>query len=344
MAGKMVLAVALILLAGVAAEAQIRSEVPLRLVMLSNGDRRFSISLKVGSTVIEAGLDSGSTGLRILPGALQPADAEGTGDSDHYAYGSGTEFIGETGKGSLAVGDASGTISLQLIKSKDCVNGIPNCPASKIPMERFGIQGDGIPGAGFKAIFGVNMAEAEINNLLAAIGVKRWIIELPRTPTDTGRLVLNPDEDEIKNFVMLPILDTYRSQRGGLHDAVTGCLVNQVSKVNVCGALMMDTGAPGIMVTNGGLGGESWPDGTPAALGFYDGRTPRAIESLTIGLREHASRLTFNHEEKMRGVVIYAGLSPYFAFDVLYDPQNRAIGLKPRSAISNSPTGILSPN
>jgi hypothetical protein len=344
MAGKIVLAAVLMLAARVEAEALTRSEVPLRLVTLSNGDRRFAIPLKVGSTVIEAGLDSGSTGLRILPGTLQPADAASTGDSDHYAYGSGTEFIGETGKGTLAVGDASGTISLQLIKAKDCVNGIPNCPASKIPMEQFGIQGDGIPGAGFKAIFGVNMAEAEINSPLAAIGVKRWIIELPRTPAETGRLVLNPDEDEIKNFVMLPILDTYRSQRGGLHDAVTGCLVSQASKVNVCGALMMDTGAPGIMVTNGGLGSEPWPNGTPAALGFYDGKTPRAMESLTIGLREHASRLNFNREENMRGVVIYAGLSPYFAFDVLYDPQSRAIGLKPRSATSNSPTGTISPN
>jgi hypothetical protein len=43
--------------------------------------------------------------------------------------------------------------------------------------------------------------------------------------------------------------------------------------------------------------------------------------------------------------VIYAGLSPYFAFDVLYDPVKSEIGLRPRPAAPTAPSGqLVAPN
>ncbi len=337
---KTALAAAFALLAAAPALAQSRSEVPLREVTLSDGTRRYAVTIKVGGTEIEAGLDSGSTGLRILPGTLQPADAKGTGDDTSIAYGAGTAFDGEVARGTLTIGGASGTTPLQLIKSKDCVNRQPNCPASKIPMEQFGIQGNGIPGAGFKAIFGTSLADNEVDNPLIAIGVKRWIITLPRSENETGRLVLNPSDEEVKDYVTLAI----DGRRGNLHDAVQGCIVNQTTKLNACGLLTMDTGAPGIGVVNAGFGYSAMPPGAAAVLGFYDGRTPRAMESFTVNSRDHAARLDFFPDNRVRGTVIRSGLAPYFAFEVLYDPGKRVLGLKARPATGNSPVGAVSPN
>ena len=323
-----------------------RTEVPIREVVLSDGERRYTIPIQVGGTVIEAGLDTGSTGLRILPNVLSASDAAAGGDDDRYSYGAGTEFRGEIGKGQLSIGDLAAPSTLQLIRTVDCVQSNPHCPASRVPIEKFGIQGSGLPGEGFRAIIGVNMAEADVAGPLIAIGAKGWIVELPRPGGgEPGKLILNPGDDETKNYVYLPILIAYAAQRGGLHDAVSGCLINIATKDKSCGALMMDTGAPGIRLVNGTLGRKPWDNGTAAALTLFDANGARAVEYFTVGRREHASHLDFGEENNARGTVIYGGLSPYFAFDILYDPANRRIGVRPREQAGNAPVGqLVAPN
>jgi hypothetical protein len=321
------------------AMAQMRSEIPIREVVLSDGTRRYGLTIMVGGTSIEAGLDSGSAGLRILPGVLKADDAKGTGKSDEIAYGAGTAFEGEIASATLKLGELGGASRVQLIRSKSCAGRVPNCPASRIPMEQFGIQGNGLPGEGFKAIFGTNSEENDVPNPLAEIGVKRWIIELPRPLSGMpGKLVLNPTEDETRDYVFVPL----RQGRGAEHDSVEGCLLNRDSKASICGQVLLDTGAPGINVAGGGALPGSWPNGANLALGFYDGSKARAMENFRAGLREHASRLSAT--PRPGPTVIYAGLSPYFAFDVLYDPAQHRIGFKPRAESGNSPSGIVTAN
>ena len=323
-----------------AAQAQARSEVQIREVVLSDGERRYTIPITVGGTAIDAGLDTGSTGLRILPNTLAASDATDDGGSDHYSYGAGTEFRGEIGKGQLAIGGLTASISMQLIHTVDCVSSNPRCPASRVPIEKFGIQGSGLPGEGFRAIIGINMAEADVASPLSAIGAKRWIVELPRPGSGLpGKLVLNPTDGEVKDYARLSILTAFAGMKGGFHDAVEGCLINVGTKEKSCGALLMDTGAPGIRLANGTLGRKPWDNGTAAALALYDSGHVKAVEYLTIGLRSHASHLDFASESQIQGVAIYGGLSPYFAFDVLYDPVARQLGVKPRDPAADAPTG-----
>ncbi len=79
-----------------------------------------------------------------------------------------------------------------------------------------------------------------------------------------GRLILNPSDQDIADFIMLPTIARFREQRGGgLHDAVRGCIRNQATKERVCGPLTMDTGAPGIEVRNPGLGHGPGPMARP---------------------------------------------------------------------------------
>jgi hypothetical protein len=320
-----------------------RSEIPIREVVLSDGTRRYGIPITVGGTQIEAGLDTGSTGLRVLPNVLAASDATGGGRDDRYSYGAGTEFTGEVGKGQLGIGGLAASSTLQLIHKVDCVQSNPHCPASRVSLAQFGVQGNGLAGEGFRAIIGINMAEADVASPLAAIGAKRWIVELPR-PGGGGKLILNPSEEEVQDYVRLPVLRAFAAQRGGLHDAVSGCLINMTTKDKSCGAVMLDTGAPGIALTNGTAGRTAWDNGTPAALALFDANSARAIEYFTVGLREQASRLSFDEMPQPRQTVIYAGLSPYFAFDVLYDPARGEIGVRPRPSGAGAPNGQLVPS
>jgi len=59
-----------------------RTEVAIREVRLSNGALRYAVPISIGRTAMLVSLDTGSTGLRILPGALGPADAAAGAEPD----------------------------------------------------------------------------------------------------------------------------------------------------------------------------------------------------------------------------------------------------------------------
>jgi hypothetical protein len=323
------------------AMAQARSEIPIREVVLSDGERRHSVPIQVGGTMIEAGLDTGSTGLRILPGVLASSDAKGNNKSETYTYGSGTRFGGEVGTGTLAMGQFSAPITMELIGSVRCAPGAPRCPASRVTASEFGIMGSGHRGEGFRAILGVSMAEAAIQSPLPGIGAARWIVELPRPDSEMpGKLILNPEDSELGGFVMLPVLSKFSDQEGGYHDAVLGCIVSDARADRVCGALLMDTGSPGISVR--GAGKHNWAAGSAATLAFYDKEKLLAGEKITLDSRSHASHLSFAEAGRQQTMItIAAGLTPYFAFDVLYDPGKSMVGLKPRPAAPDAPIGAV---
>ena len=320
-----------------------RSEVPIREVALSDGTRRYAVPVKIGEAEVTAGLDTGSSGLRVLPGVVGGRDAAANGAPDSYAYGSGARLQGRVGEAKVTLGDVSGRTTLQLVSTVDCGPRKPDCPVSRVPPSQYGIQGDGLPGEGFKAILGINMAQAEVATPLRALGVRRWIVELPRPgEPGPGRLILNPTEAEAAGYALLPVVSRYSGRQGGLHDSVPGCLTNVATGESACASLMLDCGAPGIAVSGTPLHGRPWPDGTAATLSFKDGQgRVAAVETLTIGQRAHASRLTFEPEEPGRGPVVFTGLSPYFAFSVLYDPEHGRVGLKPRDPAPGGPHGQL---
>lgn len=78
-------------------------------------------------------------------------------------------------------------------------------------------------------------------------------------------------------------------------------------------------------------------------LAFYDDNDKLlAGEKITLGSPSHASHLSFGEAERgQRIITILAGLSPYFAFDVLYDPGEAVVGLKPRPVTPDAPVGAV---
>ena len=75
---------------------------------------------------------------------------------------------------------------------------------------------DGLPDEGFKAILGTDMAPEKVANPLTAMGVRRWIVELPRPgERGPGRLILNPTREETEGYVMLPMSAPFSKMQGG---------------------------------------------------------------------------------------------------------------------------------
>jgi hypothetical protein len=228
------------------------------------------------------------------------------------------------------MGAVAGVVPVQLVTATGCSSEKPDCPAKRIPFSQFGVQGDGLPGEGFKAIFGVSMAEAEVPNPLTKLGVRRWIIELPR-PGDAapGRLILDPTDQEMEGFQLFHLAPA-AGPRSGPHDVLEACLVNRQTNRTICGEAILDTGAPGIRVVT--LERTSaWPDGTPGSIAFAENGKVRTALDFTVGLRSEASHFTTEAHDGVRSPRVFLGLTPYFAYSVLYDPAAGVIGLKPRS-------------
>ena len=255
-----------------------------------------------------------------------------TPEAETYGYASGSRYEGVVGDAALVIGGARGTGPVHLIRTIGCFVYLPHCPASRTTLDRYGIASDGLPGEGFKAILGIDMAPGRVGNPLRFLGVQRWIVELPRPGEGAGRLILNPTPQEIEGYVMLPLAAPYAHERGGgLHDAAPGCLVNAEVAGRACGVVLMDTGAPGLSVANGRPGEIPWPDGSTAMLELFDANGALAATSaMTLGQRDQGTRLTWRQETRVNGGVIYAGIAPYFAWSVLYDPRRQTLGLKPR--------------
>ena len=327
----------LAVLAWSAAHAQVpeRSEVPIRQVTLSDGTIRYGIAVKLGEITVEALLDTGTTGLRVL--ADSNVDVSREGASDRIAVGSSTELVGKVSTSRLAVGGLSAPSPFELVEEVKCQPGQSHCPATDVPFDRYGIGADGLSGEGFRALLGIKMGPSDIANPLAAIGVKRWIVVLPRPGEDTpGRLVLNPRDDEIAGFAHIPILWTLRHNQP-LHDAVKGCLAKSVSGEKTCGTMTFDTGFPAMDVYGAH---QVWREHTKAELTISDGTAPCAVMSFDAGVKEQASQVFF---DLRRGPAIFAGVVPYFAFEILYDPDRNEIGLKPRAGTAGGAAGRLVP-
>ncbi|MDB5463780.1 MAG: hypothetical protein JWP23_2169, partial [Phenylobacterium sp.] len=116
-----------------------RTEVAIREVRLSNGARRYAVPISIGRTAMLDSLDTGSTGLRILPGALGPADATASAKPESYGYASGSRYEGVVGEAALVMGDVRGTAPVHLIRSIGCYAYLPRCPASRTTLPQYGI-------------------------------------------------------------------------------------------------------------------------------------------------------------------------------------------------------------
>jgi hypothetical protein len=295
-----------------------RAEVPIHEVDLPDGMRRFTIQIEIDGKPLEASLDTGSTGLRVLAPALSDAAQTAKGSSTSYGYESGAEFRGHILKRPLALGGAAAPVELMRVEAIGCRKLMPDCRMKDADVRTFRIGGDMLPGQGFQAIFGIDFKRIDIDNPLIGLGVARWIVDLPRSPSEVGKLILDPDDGEAAAYKLYHV-----DERG----MFAGCIFKADEQSRrICAPTLFDSGAPGIHVV-GGKPPERWSRGTDVLLAVGDRDATSAIK-VTLGRYDQAAR--FFVEPGPPEQHLSFGLAPYLAWSVLYDPRDKEIGLSPR--------------
>ncbi|MDR3460730.1 MAG: hypothetical protein P4L76_00255 [Beijerinckiaceae bacterium] len=294
--------------------------IPISQTVMRDGTIRYSIWVKVGHRTVEAMLDTGSTGLRVLPPVV-PGDL--TGLPTEVTYENGVRLRGLSIPVGVEIGDLSGTVPVEVVDKTDCDATEANCPVPK--HGTYLIGGDGLSGHGYSAILGIGFSErsTDVPNPLEVLGATQWMVELPSPdePSATGRLVLKPDADAQAGFKMAPAV------KGG---DFFGCLQTKKPEQMICGPLLLDTGAPNIMaVTQDAETGEIWPRGRPANFRFRSGQT-LSFDSGGAGDMSQVRIVPAKQRPKLGDSFILAGLFPYYFYDVLYDAAAHKVGLRER--------------
>lgn len=297
-----------------------RIEVPAQLTTLADGTPRWSVPVVIDGRSVNAMLDTGSFGLRILS-----LGAAGAGRLVRYAYASGVELSGPARTAHVELGGAAVDVPVQFVARVGCVAEARDCPAAHIRASEYRIGGKGVIGQGFEAILGISMPQAggtpPLPNPLTSLAAS-WLLDLPRPGHPTGRLVLNPTVQETDGFVALPLDPAMRGRGGGLNDALPGCLT--LGRSPLCGAIILDSGDAGVRV---GFRPEQWIPYTGRAV-LEIGRGADAAKLAFMAGEETATMVQAPRAARSEGVVILTGALAYARGRLLYDNNAHTIAFR----------------
>ncbi len=315
---------------GSASSSGARVVVPISQTTLSDGTIRYSVPIRLGnSPPVQAFLDTGSTGLRILPDLISPTEYELTATPNVYSYASGVEIRGLVANATVSVGSGitATRIPVQIGQSIGCVASNPSCPAAQVAPQDFGLGGNGVPGQGFKAIIGVGLkAATEVINPLTRMGSGSWIVILPLPQQSApGMLIINPSAADRARYHLFQL---GAFAKGGWADgALPGCLANDTTARLVCGFTLLDTGHWPIEVHSSQVAQQRvWLQSSLVRLYFEDPQG-RSTVGFQTGVQP-GSRIT---EFPTSGAqTIVAGPIVFHGLGVLYDSQSGVIGFGAR--------------
>lgn len=311
-----------------------RIVIPIHAKLMANDGLRYSVTLTIGGKPVETMLDTGSVGLRVMPGVLNADNVERLNKPEHVQYASGVQLDGELVRTQVGLGGITMSTVVQQVESATCNAIRPHCIASKAPIEQFRMGGDPVS-AGYKAILGIGMTRSSAPNPLLAMG-KSWIVILPRPhDSEPGTLIINPLNAETNGFRQIA-LPAQPPKPGDTHQywkdsEIDGCLERLDTGEKVCGKNIIDSGSEGFIYFSADpQAQEKWPDGTPVhyTLTLADGKQfGQRFKVASDGGRyiHHIVNLTKHSLNTING-----GIITYFDNYVLYDQTAGTIGLKAR--------------
>jgi hypothetical protein len=312
-----------------------RAEIPIYQTKLPSGSIRYFLKLTIGGRRLDAMLDSGSIGLRLLPGAVPGKAFRRTATECVFTFSNGVELRGNIGRTRVKLDGASGSRSTQVQVVRDiCCNSLrPDCPAAQI--RKVGrIFGEGFAGMGFRAVLGTGLRASGVENPLARYA-DTWIIRLPLPGEGRpGSLILGPGSHEKRGFLRFGLrehrLNTKSGEAIGWNDVIPGTLITKGARRVIAGPVALDTGAPCITVVSS-RSRSPLPEARQARF-IFEHPKQKPLD-LNFPMNDRAipgSRILMRNPEGRQWEGIRAGILPFHSFDVLYDCRRGVIGLKRR--------------
>jgi len=327
----------LLALAGASDAAGGRVEAPISQTRFSNGPPRYSIPIALnGGAPIDAMLDTGSTGLNVLPAAEVSAKPDKMARPSRTFYRNGVVLSGVTAPVSVSFGGRlTVTAAVSVTQTVACAPDKPTCPAAAIAAADYRI-GAANPAEGFKAIMGVGLRAGAAENPLTRTRGQAWIIVLPR-PGDPGpgKLILNPSPEERGRFTLFQLPRDARGVGGAFwaDNAVPACLTDG-GGAPLCAPSLLDSGAASIIHISRSPPQTTWDRGAELALAFGPAGTDALKRSFTVGKGPGTGVETQPPPASLPWEGLNLGVLPFYAWAVLYDAKAGVIGLAPRDAFA----------
>lgn len=235
-----------------------RAVVPITVYRYGTGDMFMTVPITIGNTTLDAILDTGSAGLRVLPGALQDSDYTLTATPSQVSYNGGERLTGFTASANVRIGNVAIPTPVMYTQAKtvDCTEQTPNCPANTTDKQNYALLKDASH-AGVKAILGVGLRGDTVDprrtpfdnvySPLAQVGNGAYIIKL--NPANTGgELIVQPDDTDSLNWMRFNLQAQGFSLPNGLpaqwDSSLEGCIASTPPATRHCGWLLLDSGNP----------------------------------------------------------------------------------------------------
>jgi hypothetical protein len=298
--------------------------VPLRLDQRGSGSVRMAATIEIGGVALDAFVDTGSSGLRVMPGVLDDSAYDAISDElVEFSYHSGLAIGGVVATAPVTIGGlTTPPIAIEAVRSVGCTPELPQCDTA---------------GFGYPAILGIGM-----RNLPGSGGIANPIVQLDGHPAfavharrgaSSGMLTIAPDSDgyELTDVPLEaggePLADgsPARDDR-----TVPTCVVDETHGMTICAGGILDTGCGPTELLRPSYTGanEMWSPGTEVEV-----TTAALSYSFTIGampvpgVDEVLLEPRPNHTVDM----INVGTAAFFHADVLFDQAGGRIGIKTAS-------------
>jgi hypothetical protein len=306
-----------------------RLEIPIRARPLAHAPPRYSIPIALGGVELDAMLDTGSVGLRVLSRAL-PANAYApTQRTSSYGFGSGARLDGFIANGQVAIAGLSASTPFEFVQSVGCTRREPDCVMQRMDFAHYGIGGNGVPDQGYTAIIGIGLRSnrGDAPNPLPILGAPAWIVRLPRAGETEGILILNPSSADLEGYAFFQ-LPHQEAGEGWGDNMLPACLTNSANDAHVCLPALIDSGAPGVKIQSAEARPGDWPAQSRLTLSFQRQTGDIALNFVSNGGPGAHVETRAPEGEPQR---LMLGTLPYFSFDVFYDSVHGVVGLKPRA-------------
>jgi hypothetical protein len=329
----------------------VHAEVPLTIAYQTPQQVAFVLPITFGDTQVDAILDTGSSGVRILPGVLAPTDIVSTSDVTVVeTYATGVQYIGHVATARVTLGAVTSpaAIPVMLIDTVQCATGHPNCPAAGYTAETYEMKPDAA-GHGYKVIVGTGMhshpgANAVGNPIAQLPGHPSYVVRIPGGfGATTGVVEIGPDPSELSELasLQLPALADGAPLADGTPAwddwSIPTCVVDDTSGQSWCMPGLFDTGCgPTLVYLDELMSAHSLPAGDSVTVTASNGTGPDAVPigtyDFTVG---SPPRLGLDEVTLVTGTTgftteINVGTAIFFRSDVYFDHYGGTIGLLAR--------------
>jgi hypothetical protein len=314
-------------------------DVPIAVTEESPSDSmRFSISISVGSASLPVQFDTGSSGLRILSGAVpDQAFSQVTTTPVTYSYHSGLVIQGVVAYANVTIGSlrTPAPIPVMIIQQASCASSNPDCGADGVPLADLTLFGP------FKAILGAGMRNTTTAELVGSpipqlSGEPSFIVKAPSYGGTSGTLELAPPASEIATYktFSLPLLNDGAPLQNGTpaYDdrfGLPACLDDLTSGVDYCVPAELDTGNPSTYIEwppHGDAGTTELPPGHQIDVTIGPASSPLEEYTFTVSATPKPGVDVVDVESASGEGFMNLGTVVFFHYDVYFDPEKGLVG------------------